>query len=79
MAKALTLRLHGLRGSEWSATLHPAVSRADAAAEPGLKQLVALLGLPTPLSALGPSVLSVGHAGTGWVSESGGRKRVELV
>ena len=79
MAKALTLHLHGLRGSELSATLHPAVFRADAAAEPGLEQPAALLGLTIPLSALGPSGLSMGNTGVGWVSESWGRKRIELV
>lgn len=45
MAKALMLHLCGLGGSELSATLHPAVFRADAAAEPGLEQPVLLLGL----------------------------------
>lgn len=39
------LHLCGLGGSELSATLHPAVFRADAAAEPGLEQPVLLLGL----------------------------------
>lgn len=72
------LHLRGLGGSELSAALHPAVFRADAAAEPALEQPVLLLGLMILLSALGPSSLSVGNGGMGWVSETWGRKRMEL-
>lgn len=56
-------------GSELSARSHPAVFRADAAAEPGLKLLVALLGLTIPLSVLGPFGLSMGNKGMDWASE----------
>lgn len=56
-------------GSELSAGLHPAVFRADATAEPGLKLLVALLGLTIPSSVLGPSSLCMGNKGMDWINE----------
>lgn len=77
--KALTLHLHWLGGSELRATLHPEVFRADAAAEPWAEQPVTLLGLTVPLSAHGPSGLSMGNTGTGWVSESCRTKGMHLI